>query len=222
MRFYRGLTVPADNAVTTVAEIKERGLITNNWSWRTEHHRPVSGLLDKHELSLDDTRPKDVTWTPAVCACGDLDGASYYAWSHNQTNTNNTPIIIEFEAELEQVAIDGKDCLYTVFQMGDPPKARKFLRAAFGEKVLTYAERAWQTENQGRRIALCDLSIHDPEVVMAHHSNILVIGGRYCTVFRSAFTVALPILAKNIRNVWVPEERSYKPYADVKLADLLK
>jgi hypothetical protein len=138
-----------------------------------------------------------------------------------EQKTNDTPIIIEFEAELEQVAIDGKDCLYTVFQMGDPARTGKFLRAAFGEKGLAYAERAWQTENQRTRIALCDLTIHDPEVVAAHHLNVLVIAGRYRTVFRSAFTLALPILTKDIINVWVPEERPYMPNADVYLADLL-
>jgi hypothetical protein len=130
--------------------------------------------------------PNCISGTPAVCAGGDLDGASYYAWTHNQTGPNEAPVIIEFEADLERVAIDGKDCLYTVFQMGEPTRARAFIHTAFGDKGLNYAERAWQIEEQNTRIALCDVAIYDREVVAAHHSNPLVIAGRFGTVCESA------------------------------------
>ncbi len=221
MRFFRGLAVPEAKAGETVEEIRKTGLVNNAWFWRTEHRRPLPGLLEKPDLSLEDTRPKGMPGTPAVCACGELDGASYYAWSHNRSSTNDTPIIIEFEADIEQVAIDGKDCLYTVFQKGAPDRASGFVRGAFGEKGLSYAERAWQIENQGTRIALCDLAIHDPEVIAAHHSNHLVIAGRHRTVYRNAFTVDLPVPPERVLRVWTPESRPTPPIIDMALTDLL-
>jgi len=221
MRFFRGLAVPSDRATNVVAEIKGNGIHTNSWRWQTEHFKRDPSLLDKIDLSLGDTRPEGAQGTPAVCACGDRDGAFFYAWRHNRNGSDDTPVIIEFECSSNDVAIDGKDCLYTVFQMGDPVRARPFMRTAFGDKGLSYAERAWQTDDQRTRIAVCDLMIQDKEVVEAHHRNPLVIAGRYNTVFRSAFTAALPILPRFIQDVWIPDEMPSAPLPDVWLDHLL-
>jgi hypothetical protein len=206
MRFFRGLAIPTDRAEETVEVIEREGLVAEQGRWQMDHWHPgaIEVLFTKSDLSLEDTRPKGVAALPAVCGCGDEDGAAYYAWWHNRGEINDTPVMVEFEAGQGDVAVDGKDCLYTVFQMGDPERARDFLQTAFGTRALRYAEKAWASDDQGVRIALCDLAIHDPEIVEAHRANAIVIGGRHNTIFRSAFTVTLPVPAGQIVRVWVP------------------
>jgi hypothetical protein len=181
----------------------------------------IDTLISKRDLSLDDTRHDSKPRYPAVCACSDEPGAAYYAWRHNRTAQDDTPIIIEFEAQEGDVAVDSRDFLATVFQLGDPKLARYPLEQAFGPKILRYAEMAWSSDNQESRIALCDLAIHDPEVVRGHHANKPVIAGRHGTVFRSAFTVKLPVDGAAIRKVWTPERQSEMPSADIVLSDVL-
>lgn len=221
MRFFRGLTVPSDQADGIADKIRSEGLVTNAWRWRTEHWRPDPRLAEKSDLGLVDTRPPDVPATPAVCACGDVEGAAHYAWRHNRNGADDTPLLIEFEAPIENVAIDGKDCLYTIFQRGDPSLARKFVRDAFGEAGLRLAERAWLHSDQRTRIAICDLMIHDPEVIANYHGSRVVIAGRHDTLFRSAFTVALPVPPTSIVAVWRPEQPALMPQVDVRLRDLI-
>ena len=110
-----------------------------------------------------------------------------------------------FEAPLEDVAVDGRDFPYAAFQIGQADRARDVLRRLFGPRVLRYAERAWDRKEGQHDIAMCDLAIIDPEVVAAHHANRTVVGGRYGTVFRSAFTVRMPIEPGRIVRVWSPE-----------------
>jgi hypothetical protein len=222
MRFFRGLAVPADKAEATADAIRREGVLKRPGRWQMEywHPGPIEVLFTKPGLSLDDTRPKDAVGLPAVCGCGDDDGAAYYAWRHNRGAKDNTPVMVEFEAERSCVAVDGKDCLYTVFQMGDPERARDFLRKAFGPRVLRYAEKAWLLDETLARVALCDLAIHDPAIVEAHHANEVVIGGRYNTIFRSAFTIALPIKAAQIIRAWLPDEEPILPVPEVTLRDL--
>lgn len=221
MRFFRGLAVPSDQADGIADKIRSEGLVSNAWQWRTTHWRPDPRLTEKSDLGLDDTRPKGVLATPAICACGDEEGAAYYAWRHNRNASDDAPLLIEFEAPIENVAIDGKDCLYTVFQRSDSSLARDFVRDAFGETRLRFAERAWQLADQRSRIALCDLMIHDPAVITAHHGSRVVIAGRCNTVFRSAFTVALPIPPTSIVTVWRPAEQAAMPRPDVYLNRLI-
>ena len=191
MRFFRGLAVPAANVVQVLATIRNQGLgLGSQWSFEYRHPGQLDALFARPDLSTQDTRPSD-RGDPAVCACGEEIGAAYYAWQHNRTRENDTPIIVEFEADQDTVAIDGRDFLSTVFQFGEPALARPVLARAFGNEVLPYAERAWATDNQETRIALLDLAVHDPHVVKAHHANTVVLGGRLGTVFRSAFIVKL-------------------------------
>ena len=46
-----------------------------------------------------------------MCACGDEEGTAFYAWIHNKTDEDNTPVIVEFEADIATVAVDGRDFL---------------------------------------------------------------------------------------------------------------
>ena len=67
-----------------------------------------------------------------MCARGEEMGAAYYAWQHNRTRENDTPILVEFEADEDTVVIDGRDFLTTVFQLGEPTLARPALERTFG------------------------------------------------------------------------------------------
>lgn len=221
MRFFRGLAVPSAQIADIADKIRSDGFSTNAWRWRTEHWRPDPRLEERIDLGIQDTRPDAVPGTPAVCACGDVEGAAHYAWRHNRSTSDDAPLLIEFEAPIENVAIDGKDCLYTIFQMGDPSLARAFVRNAFGEAGLRFAERAWQLPDQQARIALCDLMIHNPEAIAAHHASRVVIAGRHSTVFRSAFTVTLPIVPTSIVDVWRPTEQTPIPKPDIHLNELI-
>jgi hypothetical protein len=69
-------------------------------------------------------------------------------------------------------------------------------------------------------VAVCDLAIHDPGVIEAHHANQIVIGGRHKTIFRSAFTVALPVTVAQIVRAWLPDEQNLLPEPAVSLNDL--
>lgn len=222
MRFFRGIAVPADKAESTIAGIRQQGLVSGQGTWLMEHEHPgdLDALYMKPDLSRDDTRP-GTRAVAAVCACGDELGASYYACSHNLSSDDDTPILIEFEAAVSASAVDGRDFLYTAFQLGDPERALPVLERSFGTAVLRYAERAWSSEDQSFRVAQCDLAIHDPEVVEAHHANEIVIAGRYGTIFRSAFTVALPVRPASIIRVRSPTTIPTLPIPAVSLADIL-
>ncbi len=171
------------------------------------------------DLSIEDTRSGKSY--PVVCACGEVMGAAYYAFKHNRTGQDDTPVLIEFESIETQISVDGRDFLYTVFQMGDPNRATDTLRKCFGDSVLRYAKSAWQTDNQYSRIALCDLSVFDPEVIASHHRSELVLAGRYRTVFRNAFFAKLPILPAWIVRVWTPPGPIRLPTPQVYLNDCL-
>jgi hypothetical protein len=147
--------------------------------------------------------------------------ASYYAWQHNRTRENDTPIVVEFDADVDTVAIDGRDFLFTVFQFGEPSLAGPAHKRAFGKAVLPYAEKAWAIENQSTRIALCDLACHDPDVVKAYHANTIVLGGRHHTVFRNAFIVQLPPAPHSVVRVWSPPDGFTLPMPEIMYNRLL-
>lgn len=220
MRFFRGLTVPAENAERVRSTIESQGLgLGSQWSFEYRHPGSLDALFAKHDFSTQDTRPTNQAGVPAVCACGEEMGAAYYAWKHNRTRENDTPIIVEFEADADVVAVDSRDFLATVFQLGAPAAARPALARIFGDAVLRYADRAWATDNQDARIALVDLARHDSAVVKANYANTAVLGGRHSTVFRSAFVVKLP--ARSIVRVWSPTERPSFPVPEIEFSSLL-
>ncbi|RAS09771.1 hypothetical protein [Ensifer adhaerens] len=158
MRFFRGIAVPRNGATAIVDAIRMSGMKTQPGMWQSEHHKPDPALIDIPDLSTKHTRPEGVG-VPILYACGNKAGAHHYAWHHNRTQTNDTPIVIEFESDLSNVAVDGRDFLYPVIQRGDPARARPIILSAFGEKGLRYVERAWREEEQDRRIAIGDLIV---------------------------------------------------------------
>jgi hypothetical protein len=222
MRFYRGIAVPRDTVEAVLRNNRTNGLQPGDGDWRMVAGALKSRLTElwaKRPITLKDTRPESAV-APWVCACAEEHGALYYACRHNQSASNDTPILIEFEAPSSEATVDGRDFLYTVFQMGEPTRARPMLERIFGSAILRYADRAWSSEPE-ERIPLCDLAVQDDAVVREHAANRLVIAGRYGTRFRSAFLVRLPVPADRITGVRVIETAFEPPEADVSLDDCL-
>lgn len=157
----------------------------------------------------------------AVCACGDFAGAAYYASHHNRSGVNDTPLVAEFESDMEGVAVDGRDFLYPLFQQGSDARARDLVERAFGLCARTYLDKAWGTTDQRRRIDLCRDARHDTQVVCGHHSNRLVLGGRCRTRFRSAFLVKAPVPAASVKEIHRLAAGWVSPMPDVDLDDVL-
>jgi hypothetical protein len=154
------------------------------------------------------------TW---VCACADREGALYYALKHIRSIDHDTPLLISFEAELADVIVDGRDFLFTLFQSGDPTTARSIAERLFGPAVLRYVDRAWQTDNQEQRIALCKPALQDDAVIAAHAGNRTVIGGRYWTRFCSAFLARAPVEPSRVLDVSPVEIEFNLPAIDISL-----
>ena len=152
LRLYRGIAVPTTSVGETISLITENGLTEGPSFWKMEQNwgLPIDALVNKVDLSTSDTQPESA-FRPAICASGTVEGASYYAWRHNRNRRDDTPILVEFDAQLDQVVVDGRDFLFTTFQFSEPEKAKSAVEQLFGEKVLTYAEAAWASEDQDRR-----------------------------------------------------------------------
>ena len=173
------------------------------------------------DIDLSTVNTQGADWRSTVCACGTIEGASYYAWHHNRHGRDDTPILIEFEAYLEQVSVDGRDFLCAAFQLGDPEKARSVLEKIYGPKILRYAEEAWTSLDQETRIALCHVATLDADVMLAHFENRMVIRGRYGTIFENAFTVAYPVHPGAIVSVWTPCENATQRTQSVTIQDIV-
>jgi len=206
MRFYRGIAVSAGEAAPTIANIRQNGLQVRNAGWRMiaqdlKPHLARLWSLQSIARSEVDLDPNDET-PHRICACADKTSALFYACKKNVNATDAASILTTFEADIADVIVDGRDFLYTVFQMGNPDRARPILERLFGNAIPRYAERAWATENGDyQRIAICHLAVQDDDVIRAHARNTTVIGGRYDTEFCSAFMVRMPIQSERIVSI---------------------
>jgi hypothetical protein len=224
MLFYRGIAVSGDRAQDTIERIRVRGLLHDYGHWRMDFNdlKPrLSRLWQQSIVTTDDTK-FDCNKPSWVCACADKVGATYYATKHNRTSEQNVPLLICFEARLRDVIIDGQDFLYTVFQLGDPLRAGPLLKKIYGQNIARYMDRAWATEDQSQRIAMCDLATQDDAIIAAHAVNNVVITGRHNTRFRSAFMVRTPVSAAEIVSVGPIEGNVYMPEPDVALTEILR
>lgn len=225
MRMYRGISVSGSDFERVCTEILANGLrLTSEAACfkKVDLRSRIDDLLDKPDLSTDDTRPWVKTPTGdetkltsafrAVCACGDELGATYYAIKKNRTAEKSSPLLITFEAGCSDLHADGRDFLYNfVFQRVPSEGQRRCALEIFGPALARYLDRASQRNDTLSRIALCDLAVQDLEVIESHHANTVVIGGRYGTIFRSAFFVRLPIGAERIISVTPPREMQFEP-----------
>ena len=111
----------------------------------------------------------------AICACGDDASAALYAFERNMYEKDDTPILIEIEAKPADVAVDGRDFLYTAFQLGSAEKTSDALEGLFGPRVLRYAVAGWNSKDRVESIPMCDLAIYDMDVLVHHYKNKRVI-----------------------------------------------
>jgi hypothetical protein len=224
MRLYRGIAVPEHTAKRCIDDIRSKGLVAADGRWRFLFHDLKSRLEELWQrpiITRAETRPNDnlPDW---VCACAEQAGALYYACYHNRSKEHNAPLLIVFDAELKDIIVDGRDFLYTLFQLGEPTLALPVAIRLFGPAISRYLNRAWATDDQKQRVALCDLAIQDESVIVAHAANQTVIGGRYGTIFRSAFMVRAPIAAHCILDVRVVDKSLPVPSIDVGLQAIIR
>lgn len=219
---YRGISVPGDEARKIRDRIISQGMRgTEGRQWRFTHYDlrdRLEGLFGKSALSTADTRAKDIPSFDAICACGDETGAAYYALKHNRhRRADEVSYVIRFSAALKDVYVDGRDFLHTAFQMFDrktsarTAEQNEALRNLFGCGIQRYFLKAVSSSDIRYRWAMCDLACQDPQVVKGHLRNQTLIGGRFGTVFRSAFFVRAPIPPERILAVDTASEPVPRP-----------
>ncbi|MDC0066866.1 hypothetical protein OAK16_04635 [Verrucomicrobia bacterium] len=236
LTFYRGITVNPEDEGRVRENIFTNGLrVEDSRSWKgfecVKLQSKVKNLLYKEDLTPRDTRNaiieselesdslKKSQAYLSICASGCKLGASYYALKHNYNRRANltSPLLISFKAPVEDLQIDGRDFLYSVFQRSSTLKDIEQLEELFGPKVRLYFDLAASTpqENQDRKIALCDLAIQDKQVIRDHKKNKTTINGRYGVIFKSAFLVRAPIPAQRIVSVDRPKGEIFQPAINV-------
>lgn len=223
LKLYRGICVAKSEGARVRREIESAGLKPGAGHWRmrfppalAELRRERRRLLQSPELNshtvLDQSSP-----TCGICACGEEVGAAFYAWKHNShPGRPEEQIAVEFTAPIEDVIVDGRDLLYTVFQFWDWSAAGGTMSAAtketqlrlvkkvFGTKVQDYFLAARNTLDQERRIGFAALATIDPAVIRAHWKNRTPLRGRSGTTFCSAFIVRGPVPSDRITRVYRP------------------
>jgi hypothetical protein len=212
VRLYRGIAVALDARDEVIESIKLRGLVPDErTSWKGEMPDPKQVRMRTDELFNDPASIRSaidsMPGQPLICACGDIYGASYYATHHNITKDKTASILIEFEAPLDSLCVDGRDFLCQAFQFWDSTGEKDFftvgmhLASCFGPQIFTYFQAAASGKDQMARIGICDLACHDLEVLKAHSENDVLIRGRFSTQFCSAFMLQLPIPASAILRI---------------------
>jgi|GEM_PF-1187499 len=217
LRLYRGITVSDWDVDNVIRSIKEKGLAGSEGSWsfqipniqETRDYINQENLLTHTVNDLENEGVFNNANLKGVCAGGDVSTAEYYAYKHNfsEEQGKTSPILIEFEAPVNNIYVDGRDFLYRAFQMfdrepgSDSEKQKEILKDLFGENILKYFSFALSASDQKQRIFLCDLACFDEGVVRAHYNNKIRIYGRSNTSFTSAFFVQVPVKPSQIKGV---------------------
>ena len=198
---YRGINI--DNP-DSIERIRINGIVGNEGTWKFDFMQ----LVDSPENLLKEKSEFDSIFQKSgsgVCACGDENTANYYATNHNK---GPNPTIIKFKTSLNNIYVDPRDFLCTLFQFWDRNSPSKFenikeiLVKCFGPSVLRYFEKAANTKEQKLRISLCNIVCHDPDVKRDHLNNRIQICGRYNVHFYSAFFVQAPIPPDQIVSIY--------------------
>jgi hypothetical protein len=214
IRLFRGISVTPEESEPLRLDILSNGLHSPGKLFHLviqDFGVTITELMQREDLSTDLTRParwiktktggysEPIGGSDAICACGDLLGASYYAIEHFADEAKTEPIVVEFEVDTDDVVVDGRDLVYNVgFQSAGNAYVRHALCQVYGEKLGVYLDKAWEKSEQNYRIAIGDLAMHDSDVILAHLKNNLTIGGRANTRFCSAFMVKLPVPPEQI------------------------
>lgn len=242
LKLFRGIAIKRDKSEIIKENILSKGIIGDEGFWRIEFNDirdRLEDLFNKPDLNIKDTRPSKWIETPrgsyreltskflVICAADEL-GAYYYALVHNRhKDQDEVGLIISFEASINNVYIDGRDFLYTCFQGCDRntienyEKQKQLLVKIYGKHIEKYFEKAALSKKQEYRIAMCDLATQDIEVIKQHSRNDLVIGGRYGTIFKSAFFIKAPILSEQILKIEIVETSPYPFVPHIRLGDFI-
>lgn len=244
LELFRGITVAENEVDLVIQDIKTNGLYQNDkqqWGgfiWKNIKSK-INELYDKEDLTRDDTSPASV-WIErkngghreytegehSICFADKI-GAAYYATKHNVTADKKVPILITLDLDIENIAIDGRDFLYTVFGFIDPKDLEKTkrqtekLKNIFGVKIEKYIEKIIK-HPKSDKFAICDLVICDDDIIIEHSKNTEIIGGRYGTIFKSAFFGKVPISSERIKNVEILKEYTLIKTPTISLNDILE
>lgn len=204
MKLFRGMSVSEDDLHNVLSAIQSSGIeFTEKANFQfsfADLREHLSMLSAKPDLSMKDTRGHSADLVDRwICACGDRYGASYYAMRHNRSTKKPFPILIEFEADAREIAVDGRDFLAKVFSVGFTEARVSMLERIYGPKVRWYVERAMATPRN--RFAYYDLALFDSEIIEHHYASKEALSGGYGTRFMSAFFVRLPIVSTRIISV---------------------
>jgi hypothetical protein len=224
--FYRGYSIPVAQSESFISILKKDGVRPYvNSRFQKDNLGPLpkrrrEGLFRKDDLTTKDTRPESIPEVEFIFACGDWMGAAYYAALHNSGGGRRHAFVVEFAVEtINRVQVDGRDFLYPLMQRGPSEKRLLAFEACYGKVIRKYVDKAWSSDQQDYRIAVCDLACEDPTVVRAHLSSSKVIRGRYQTTFCSSFVICSPIAPADI--VAISEVKSLSlPDYDFSIDDL--
>jgi len=158
-------------------------------------------LSKLEDLTPEMTRPPDIPATGWIFAAGDLMGAEHYAFHHGGgVRAPDVPLVVEFEADLDALVIDGRDCLYTLSYGQHLPAVRAAILAIYGPACIHIIEPA--TGRDAREAtARVNLACQDLDVVRHHLAHEGVVSGRYGTLFRSSVMLRLNEAAATVKRV---------------------
>jgi len=230
-RLFRGLAVGFDDLDRVADSIRQNGLQpVEERRWRNDMPAPQLVRQRQKELQESPARIRDVLRSlpsaPLVYACGDEFGACNYALSHNRSNEHPASLLVEFEVPVDALCVDGKDFLYTAFQLWDRSganhrdKVRGLLVTLFGQGVLKYFDWATTLKETIERVGVCDLACHDLNVITSHLNNSTLIRGRCRTEFCSSFQLQLPVPASAICRIENERVMPERPSCSVTVEDL--
>ena len=222
---YRGITLTEGDVDRVLKDIRFNGLyITKDNFWRgfilKNLKNELKNLFDNPKLSRKETEAsskwikttngshREYTEGDTYICFADKSGAEYYALKHNITKEKTVPILIKASIEIENIMIDGRDFLYTVFGNMNPKdiakvnRQIKVLKNIYGEKIEMYIQKIINHPDS-EKYAVCDLVVSDNDIIKHHSKNEIVIGGRNGTLFQSAFMIKIPVLPSLIESVEV-------------------
>ncbi len=215
-----------------MAEIKNQGLRkVDGMVWGSQMASPSAVRNRVAELMASPSTIRDriseMHTEHLLCACGDEFGATHYAVARSPKGDTSRGLLISFSASMNELAIDGKDFLYTVFQLWDRDRKhhrelfRELLEMIFGKGILKYFDLASETDETNERVGICDLACIDLDVIRDHLQNKILINGRYNTRFCSAVQTQEPVPSAQIISVTTVHSLPDAPEQQIDLYSLL-
>jgi hypothetical protein len=112
-------------------------------------------LLENDKLTTDETRTTEGPFTyPYIFATSDRLTGAFYAC---RQNSERTPVLITFEADVSDLLIDPRDFLATIFQSPTNEityaKQKEILSKMYGEAILPYFEQAKNKSHLNQKLA---------------------------------------------------------------------